>query len=165
MTPSTKESNTSIAAKMNNLKAKLKKNLQNRHNITTFTPSRASTKSFMYKTFNTNNEICEKDEDFQELQNTENDYKVFINGCFDTSRLDHETRENIICKIKKICDTFELKDETFYSSVLLNDLQIMSDPEMIKEGKFSLHELFDFTKMSNGQDKCQRYETFFEAVA
>ena len=59
----------------------------------------------------------------------------------------------------------ELKDETFYSSVLLNDLQIMSDPEMIKEGKFSLHELFDFTKMSNGQDKCQRYETFFEAVA
>ena len=60
-----------MTTKMNNLKERLKNNLRNRKILTLQTPSRASVKSFMYKTFNTNTEICEKDEDFKELQNTE----------------------------------------------------------------------------------------------
>ena len=93
------------------------------------------------------------------------EYKRSLKGIFDPSKINNDVRENIICKIKKIWDTFELKDETFYSSVFLNDLQMMADLNKLKEGKFSLDELFDFTKISNGEDKWKRYDTFFEAVA
>jgi len=44
----------------------------------------------------------------------------------DVKKLDIDVRENLICKIKKICDTFELSDEVFYTSVLLNDLQMIT---------------------------------------
>lgn len=68
--------------------------------------------------------------------------------------------------MKKICDTFELWDETFYTSVLLNDLQTMAkETRKFKDKKKKLEDLFDFTKVSNGKDKWIRYETFFEAVA
>ena len=68
--------------------------------------------------------------------------------------------------MKKICDTFELWDETFYTSVLLNDLQTMAKvTRKFKDKKRKLEDIFDFTKVSNGKDKWARYETFFEAVA
>ena len=34
-----------------------------------------------------------------------------------------------------------------------------------KINKRKLEDMFDFTKLSNGADKCMRYETFFEAVS
>lgn len=145
-------------SKLNTLKAKLKSNLDQRKNLnmSVYTPSRDSSRNFSYKTYDTNLEIWEKDEDFIELKVAEEKYKLWIQDMINVDRLNQEVRENIIWKIKKIWDTFELKDETFYSSVLLNDLQIMWDKDKIKDGKYSLDELFDFSKTSNGQDKCKR---------
>ena len=77
-----------------------------------------------------------------------------------------ESRENLICKIKKICDTFELSDDTFYNSVLLNDFQTMAKdvPERVFKPK-KLEDLFDFSKVSDGEEKLERYNSFFKCVA
>ena len=50
----------------------------------------------MYRTFNTNLEICDKDEDFIELHIAENYYKQRIHGMIDQTKLDYDSRENII---------------------------------------------------------------------
>ena len=95
-------------------------------NATVNTPSRQSIIPFHFKTFETNTDIWEFDDDFKDLHNTEVEFKERINPLIELSKLDMELRENLIWKIKKICDTFELSDEVFYNSVLLNDLQRMS---------------------------------------
>lgn len=134
--------------------------------MTVQTPSRVSTKSFTFKNFNANTEICEEDEDFFELRKAEREYKRRIVSLVDTKKLDFESRENLICKIKKICDTFELSDETFYNAVILNDFQSMvPSKQRYTDLDVQLTDLFDFAQISSGQEKCARYETFFKAVA
>lgn len=64
-----------------------------------WTPSREK-KFFTFKTFDTENEIWERDQDFIELRNAENLYKDRIKEMIDSSKLDNDARENIICKIK-----------------------------------------------------------------
>ena len=95
-------------------------------NATVNTPSRQSVVPFLFKTFETNTDIWELDEDFKDLQSTTLTYQGRISSMIDISKFDMELRENLIWKIKKICDTFELSDEVFYSAVLINDLQRMA---------------------------------------
>lgn len=75
--------------------------------------------------------------------------------------LDYEDRENLICKIKKICDTFELRDETFYTSVMLNDFQMMNNKK-VSYSPIALEKLFNFSQLSNGVEKMERYTSFFK---
>lgn len=96
------------------------------NNTTLNSHSRVSELPFLFKIYNSNQEIWEIDEDFLELRRAEREYKRRIVPLLKLDELDQDNRENLIWKIKKIWDTFELSDNTFYTSVLLNDFQGMS---------------------------------------
>lgn len=132
---------------------------------TAATPSRTFL-PFRFHVYDTNKEIWENDEDFKELLATEREYKRRTISLINIEKLDMDTRENLICKIKKIWDTFELSDETFYNSVLINDFQLMvNESNKNYRKKQTLDQLFDFSIMSGGKEKCDRYQSFFDAVA
>lgn len=82
---------------------------------------------------------------------------------------DDKLRENLICKIKKICDEYELTDDTFFRTVFLYDLQHRVKPSdweknCMLENK-TLEELFDFGSGEEGGKKCLQYGKFFEILA
>lgn len=130
------------------------------------TPSRISDRPFLFKTYDSNKEIWEIEEDFNELRRAEREYKRKIIPFLNIKKLNMENRENLIWKIKKIWDTFELSDDTFYHSVLLNDFQSMiSETPKTDFKPKKLEELFDFSKVSDGSEKLKRYNSFFKWVA
>jgi len=113
--------------------------------MTMNTPSRVSSLPFYYQKYDFNENVCDNVTDFKELLDSEKEFKIRLNTgnvmddtpnmiqskpttilLSDVKKLDIDVRENLICKIKKICDTFELSDEVFYTSVLLNDLQMIT---------------------------------------
>ena len=82
---------------------------------------------------------------------------------------EEKLRENLICKIKKICDDFELSDDTFFRTVFLYDLQRRVKPHdfeknCILENK-TLAELFKFGEGEAGEKKWVQYEKFFEILS
>ena len=114
---------------VNNLSMAMKHRLKHHttgNNSTLNSPSKRSEIPFLFKTFDSIKEIWEIDEDFFELRRAEREYKRRIITFINLDEVDQDNRENLIWKIKKICDTFELSDDTFYSSVLLNDFQEMA---------------------------------------
>ncbi|CAI2386317.1 unnamed protein product [Moneuplotes crassus] len=155
--------NSSIMSK---LSKRLKNRFVNGHLQTqgVYSPTKISDMPFMFKTYNTNEQICEFDEDFKDLRAAEKKFKRRIVPLINLKDLDYEDRENLICKIKKICDTFELGDETFYTSVMLNDFQMMSN-QKVPYDPITLEKLFDFSQLSDGTDKMNRYISFFKCIA
>lgn len=66
-------------------------------------------------------------------------------------------RENLICKVKKICDDFELSDDTFFRTVFIYDFQRRAkaydyEKNCILENK-TLAELFKFGEGEVGDKK------------
>ena len=117
-------SSTRNTSKASNLRSMLRKRFG--QNVTLNTPSRVSVIPFKFTTFETNKDICAFDEDYDDLYSYEIEFKDRINQIINIPRLDIELRENLIWKIKKIWDTYELSDEVFYNSVLLYDFQRMA---------------------------------------
>mmetsp|Transcript_34883 Transcript_34883/g.34548 ORF Transcript_34883/g.34548 Transcript_34883/m.34548 type:complete len:326 (+) Transcript_34883:114-1091(+) len=167
----TKDSDTelkSLVSPNSSLMSKLNKRLKNRlvsKNCNTTVVCSPTTKvsdlPFTYKTYNTNKQICEFDDDFKDLKVAEKEFKRRVVSLINIDNLNFESRENLICKIKKICDTFELRDETFYTSVMLNDFQMMNNRK-VDFKPISLDKLFDFSQISNGTYKFERYTSFFK---
>ena len=126
MSPSSNSSYSSTrnTSNMTNLGMRLKQKFG--QNVTMNTPSRISMVPFLYKTFETNTEIWAHEEDFRDLYSWELEFKSRIKPLIDLEKLNVDVRENLIWKIKKIWDTYELSNEVFYNSVLLNDLQWMA---------------------------------------
>jgi hypothetical protein len=86
-----------------------------------------------------------------------------------TDKLEIEYRENLVCKLKKITDTFELRDDTFYRSVFLYDyqdrLQVPSTSPLKYRFRKELHDLFEFGDTKDENTRKWKYVKFFESLA
>lgn len=78
-------------------------------------------------------------------------------------------RENLICKIKKICDEYELSDDTFFRTVFLYDFH-----RRVKETDWEntctlenkpLKDLFIFGEGEAGKKKLMQYGKFFNMLS
>lgn len=135
-----------------------------------------------FKNFDYNKKIWENDEDFEELNRAEYSYPSndhiyrhkfradFINKLkhFD-NKLKVEYRENLICKLKKITDTFELRDDTFFRAAFLYDFQDRLQGTLNKTSTYQmayeLEDLFVFDKGEEEELRKYKYLKFFEALA
>lgn len=82
---------------------------------------------------------------------------------------DDKLRENLICKIKKICDEYELADDTFFRTVFLYDFQSRVKynnwAERCKLENKPLEDLFIFAEGEENDKKTKQYEKFFEILS
>lgn len=86
---------SSNISKLHSLGRKLKQTIVNA-NMTMNTPTRTSFVPFHFKTYNANEEICELDQDYKELRAAERAYKRRIISLIDTTKLEIDSRENLI---------------------------------------------------------------------
>ncbi|CAI2378498.1 unnamed protein product [Moneuplotes crassus] len=117
-----------------------------------------------------NKEICPKDEDFSNIYTTEMEYRKDLTKLLEKSDPSEEKlRENLICKIKKICDEYELSDDTFFRTIFLYDFNrrvVHSDWEenCLLENK-PLKDLFIFGEGEAGDKKLMQYGKFFDILS
>ena len=82
---------------------------------------------------------------------------------------ENKLRENLICKMKKICDDYELNDDTFFRTVFLYDFQSrVKNTNWESKWKLEnkpLDELFVFGEGEEGTKKIKQYDKFFIILA
>lgn len=78
-------------------------------------------------------------------------------------------RENLICKIKKVCDEFSLSDDTFFRAIFLYDYQERVIPRpncpRYETMKVCLDEIFTFGESPDNAERQQQYMCFFEMIS
>ena len=70
----------------------------------------------------------------------------------------------MVCKLKKISDSFELGDDTFFRAVFLYDYYARLLPEYRKtdyKSEKELDEYFEFSDSEEEQARKVKYELFF----
>lgn len=82
---------------------------------------------------------------------------------------DNKLRENLICKVKKVCDEFRLSDDTFYRTVFIYDYQerkkVKQDCPRYQSMKSCLDEIFSFGEDKDSAERQKQYMCFFEIIA
>ncbi|CAI2383183.1 unnamed protein product [Moneuplotes crassus] len=117
-----------------------------------------------------NKEMCEKDEDFDNIYSTEMEFrKDFGHLLHPENPEEIKLRENLICKIKKICDEYELSDDTFFRTIFIYDfhrrvVQSKWEDNCVLENK-PLSDLFIFGEGATGEKKLMQYEKFFDMLS
>lgn len=90
-----------------------------------------------------------------------------VEGLTDKQKIEY--RENIVCKIKKITDSFKLQDETFYRSVFLYDYydQLKDSFRNDKEHKIKveIEDSFEFGTTEEEEIRKWKYVKFFESLS
>lgn len=115
--------------------------------------------------------LCENDVDFSEIYSTDLAFrkgmKFRISSITDRVKLDY--RENLICKIKKVTDTFEINDDAFFRASFLYDyhdrLKAKLTPSSNYRMKNKLEDLFLFGPGEEEELRKYKYVKFFEALA
>lgn len=80
---------------------------------------------------------------------------------------ENEYRENLVWKIKKLVDSFELQDDTFFRAVFLYDFQdrfIKQNSESNYNLKCELDGYFIFGEEEEEKQRKWKYIKFFEAI-
>jgi hypothetical protein len=70
-----------------------------------------------------NEELCFVNEDNITDLEFRQDMNLFLRPKNYTDDVQNKLRENLICKVKKVCDEFKLSDDTFYRTVFMYDYQ------------------------------------------
>ena len=81
---------------------------------------------------------------------------------------ENKLRENLICKVKKVCDHFKISDDTFFRTIFLYDFQerVIIDSSVIRHETMKewLDEIFKFGEASDNEERHQQYLKFFEVI-
>ncbi|CAI2382502.1 unnamed protein product [Moneuplotes crassus] len=122
--------------------------------------------------FDFNKKQCQINTDFEELYRSEKDFREgftsTINSKIEESKVEY--RENLVCKMKKISDSFELQDDVFYRSVFIYDhFDRLKNPEINPHNFVPEHfieKMFIF-KEGDEEEELRKYKyvKFFECIA
>lgn len=86
-----------------------------------------------------------------------------------TDQAESKLRENLICKVKKVCDEFRLSDDTFFRTVFIYDYQDrVKLPENCRRYttmKVCLDEIFSFGESPDNTERQKQYMRFFEMIS
>lgn len=97
------------------------------------------------------------------------DFPQLMNPKDYTNQDEIKLRENLICKIKKVCDEYRLTDDTFFRTIFLYDYQERvkhkSDQIRYTSMKVCLDEIFSFGESPDNVERQKQYMCFFEIIA
>jgi hypothetical protein len=97
------------------------------------------------------------------------DFPQLLNPKDYTNQDEIKLRENLICKIKKVCDEYRLTDDTFFRTIFLYDYQervkLKSDQIRYTSMKVCLDEIFSFGESPDNVERQKQYMCFFEIIA
>lgn len=112
-------------------------------------------------------EVFELEEDIADAE-YRHQMPQLLNSKTYTAAEEVKLRENLICKIKKVCDEFNLSDDTFFRTVFLYDFQerYKIDPNVPRYTtmKVWLDEIFTFGETPDNNERQKQYMCFFEII-